>query len=116
MSPEDVARQNAPAPDTQASMSEKTAASIGERVANAYPEAGSDQRGITRPAATSSGSRQSIADRALAAGQRVTEGLSDQRFVSLIAAFGLGFYCRRSAPAQSLIGQTREIPPDLFWP
>jgi hypothetical protein len=95
MSPEDAARQNAPAPDTQASMSEKTAASIGERVGNAYSDAGSDQRGITRPAATSSGSLQSTADLALAAGQHmgqgVTEQFSDQRVVSLIAAFGLGF-------------------------
>jgi hypothetical protein len=69
-------------------MAEKTAASLGERAGDAYADSAS-------VAGTSSGSRPGMADRALSAGQHMAQGVSDQfsdqRFVSIIAAFGLGF-------------------------
>jgi hypothetical protein len=74
-------------------MSEKTAASIGERVGDAYSDTGSDQP-IIRPAVTTSGTWQGAADSALEAGQRMAQGIygfSSQRSAGLIAAFGLGF-------------------------
>jgi hypothetical protein len=40
MSPEEAARRNAPAPAAQASTPEKTAAALGERVGDAYADAG----------------------------------------------------------------------------
>ena len=98
MSPEEAARRLAPAPGAQASIPEKTAASLGERVGDAYADSGSfrqnQHENVGRPTATQTGS-QKVTDRVLSTGQQlarsVSEQFSDQRFVSLIAAFGLGF-------------------------
>ena len=99
MSPEEAARRNAPAPAAQASTPEKTAAALGERVGDAYADAGNArqnrQGSVDRPAATKAESPEGMADRVLSAAQQVAHGVSeqfsDQRFVTLIAAFGLGF-------------------------
>lgn len=97
--PEEAARRNAPAPAAEAAMPEKTAASLGERVGDAYADAGNArqkrQENVTRPAVTKSGAQQSVADRVVSAGQQAAQGVSnrfsDQRFVTMVAAFGLGF-------------------------
>jgi hypothetical protein len=99
LSPEEAARRNAPAPGPQASMPEKTAASIGERDGGAYADPGSVQTQQGRagqPVATKSGWN-AMANCALSAGrdlaQNISDQFSDQRYIglSLIAAFGLGF-------------------------
>lgn len=94
-SPEETIRRNAATPGPLASMAEKTAASIGERVGNAYSDTGSNQPSLPRHAAAGSSSRQNVADRALPAGQRMSRGIldqfSDQRLSIFVAAFGLGF-------------------------
>jgi hypothetical protein len=98
MSPEETARRIAPAPGAQARMREKTAASLGERVGDAYADAGSArpnwQGNADRPAAPKAG-QEGVADRVLSTGQQVarsvSDRVSDQRFVTMVAAFGLGF-------------------------
>ncbi|HEY3909192.1 MAG TPA: hypothetical protein VGM07_04805 [Stellaceae bacterium] len=80
-------------------MPEKTAASLGERVADAYADPGSGrqtrQSYIGRPAAKKSGAQHSVADRVVSAGQQaaqsISDRVSDQQFAPLLAAFGLGF-------------------------
>jgi hypothetical protein len=96
LSPEEAARRNAPGPGPQASISEKTAASIGERAGDAYADPGSVQTQQGRagqPVATKSGWN-AMANCALSAGrelaQSVSNQFSDQRYTGLIAAFGLG--------------------------
>ena len=96
LSPEEAARRNAPTPRPSASISEKTAASIGERAGGAYADPGSvqTQQGRTgQPVATKSGWN-AMANCALSAGrelaQSVSNQFSDQRYTGLIAAFGLG--------------------------
>jgi hypothetical protein len=78
-------------------MPEKTAASIGERVGGAYADAGSARQGqqgsVGQPIATSPvlGTPWSIAPRS--AGRELAQSVSDQfpeqRYIGLIAAFGL---------------------------
>ena len=94
--PEETIRRNAAAPGPLASMAEKTAASIGERVGDAYSDTGSSRRGIPRQAATCSPHLpQNTANRAAPAGHQMAQGISeafsDQRLTSLVAAFGMGF-------------------------
>jgi hypothetical protein len=99
MSPQEAVRRNATPPGPDASMSEKTAAALGERVGNAYADAGSvppkRQDRADRPAAKNSGPQSSMSDRALLGGQALAQGVSGQvagqPFMSLVAAFGLGF-------------------------
>jgi hypothetical protein len=97
LSPEEAARRNATAPGPQASMPEKTAASIGERAGDAYADPGSGQRQqgkASQPFATTSGWN-AMANCARSAGrelaQNVSDQFSDKRYIGLIAAFGLGF-------------------------
>jgi hypothetical protein len=97
LSPEEAARRNASAPGPQASMPEKTAASIGERSGGAYADPGNVQTWqgkAGQPVATKSGWN-AMANCALSAGrelaQSVSDQVSDQRYIGLIAAFGLGF-------------------------
>lgn len=82
MSPEEAARRNAPAPAAQASTPEKTAAALGERVGDAYADAGNArqnrQGSVDRPAATKAGSPEGMADRVLSAGQQVAQSVSEQ--------------------------------------
>jgi hypothetical protein len=98
ISPEEAARRNATPPGPQASMSEKTAAAVGERVGDAYADPGSvrpPQWNTARSAAIKPGTQSHPADRVRSAGQQVaqsvSEQFSEQRFVTLVAAFGLGF-------------------------
>jgi hypothetical protein len=99
MSPEEAGRRNATAPRVEASLSEKTAAALGERVGDAYANAGSvpqkNQRNVGQRATTTARSPQAMADRAFSAGQQmaqsVSEQFSNQPLVTMIAAFGLGF-------------------------
>jgi len=97
LSPEEAARRLARAPGPEASMPEKTAASIGERAGGAYADAGSarqkHQGTVDQPIATESGWN-AMANCALSAGRELAESISDQfsdqRFLGLVAVFGLG--------------------------
>lgn len=94
ISSEEAIRRNATPPGPNASMSEKTAAAVGERVGDAYADAENvrpQQWNVARSAATKPGPQNRPADRVPLAGQQVTLSLSEQWFVTLIAAFGLGF-------------------------
>lgn len=99
VSPQKAAYRNAPAPGANASVPEKTAAAVGERVGDAYADPGNvprhRQEDVGRSAAMKSGSQEGVADSILSSGRRlvqsISEQLSYQRFATLVAAFGLGF-------------------------
>jgi hypothetical protein len=99
ISPEEAIRRNATPPGPLASMSEKTAAALGERVGDAYANTGHTQlkrqEGSNRSVATKSRPQNGVIDHGPSAGQALAQGLSNQvsgqPLASLVAAFGLGF-------------------------
>jgi hypothetical protein len=86
-------------------MSEKTAKAVGERAGDAYADTGNArsewQEKNGRPTATTSDTRDNVANRVLLAGREGSRGLSDQflnpRFVSSDCRVWLGLYDRNCA-------------------
>jgi hypothetical protein len=87
MSPEETARRTAWSVGPQASVSEKTAESVGERAGDAYSDPGHITQTRSHPSAA--------AHPALAAGRQFTEIISrqfaEQPFIMTVAAFAVGY-------------------------
>lgn len=109
MSAEDAIRRNAVSSGPRASIPEKTAESVGERVGDAYADAARDPRGyVGRPQGWQSGSLEhGAADPVLAAARQLVQ-VASQRFneqplMLAAACFALGYltavllHSRRSA-------------------
>jgi hypothetical protein len=111
MSPEEAARRNAPAPGAQASTPEKTAAALGERVGDAYADAGNArqnrQGSVDRPAATKAGSPEGMADRVLgrtAGGAECIRAVFRSTVRDVDCRVWLGIYHRGCAAGPPLVG------------